>query len=187
MTGTGICCWIRPGRNSRGRWVNASRAQLGRVWPGWEEEEEAAGGKKMAGEGWDGEWRSETEYGPRFCSINPAAAPRSLLYINHFFPPSLALLSLSSKDFSVSMSRFTLNSSSLIRLPTVNVKVFACVCRAKPVFNISCCFHSFKGDPPPPRHLFHSLSGNRAPTLLLKSELWLCRHVGLKWCFFWRV
>lgn len=144
------------------------------------------GGRKENGRrgmGWGVEVRNRVRasvllYKPRSCSQVPT------LY--QPFLPSQPGSPLSSKDFSVSVSRFTLNSSSLIRLPTVNVKVFACVCRAKPVFNISCCFHSFKGDPPP-RHLFHSLSGNRAPTLLLKSELWLCRHVGLKWCFFWRV
>lgn len=105
----------------------------------------------------------------------------SLPPISHFFPPSPALRI----PTSVCLLPLWLNADLSFLCPSSPLwmyKYLAVSSIAKPVLNMSCCFHSFNGDFFPPSyswHLFHS-RGKTGRTRCVKSKLWLCRHVGLK-------
>lgn len=134
----------------------------------------------MAGERWDGEWRSENDYRPRFVSVNPTAAFRSLLYLTHV--PCQPGSPLSS--FNAKLSRCALSTLSFRPFPSLSsvnvniIRIFACS-RSLCSLLAAALTHSVGIYFFPP-YFFSLPERKQGATLLIKCELCFCRHVESK-------
>lgn len=134
----------------------------------------------MAGERWDGEWRSENDYRPRFVSVNPTAASRSLLYLTHVpCQPSSPLSSLNVKLSRIlSTLSFRPFPNSLSSVNVKIIRIFACSCSLCSI--LAAAFTHSVGIYVFSTVFFFTPRAETGATLLIKCELCLCRHVESK-------